>query len=72
MTEELIDQALRAAGTPGVVYADVRVISPQRYLYLAVRDGAASALTSSHSAGLGVRARTDRAWGFAGTTELTV
>jgi TldD protein len=37
-----------------------------------VRDGAASALTSSRSTGLGVRVRTDRAWGFAGTTELTV
>jgi TldD protein len=72
LTDELIDQALRAAESPGVLYVDVRLISPQRYLYLAVRDGAASALTSSHSAGLGVRARTDRAWGFAGTTELTV
>ena len=56
---------------PGIAYADVRLVSPQRYLHLAVRDGVASALTSSRSAGLGVRVRTSRAWGFAGTTDLT-
>jgi TldD protein len=71
LVEELARAALRAADASGIDYADVRVISPRRYLQLAVRDGAASALTSGLAAGLGVRVRTNRAWGFAGTTELT-
>ncbi len=71
MSEELIELALGVAEAPGIAYADVRLIAPQRYLSLGVRDGTASALTSSDSAGLGVRVRTDRAWGFAGTGDLT-
>jgi TldD protein len=71
VSEELIDLALSVAEAPGIAYADVRLIAPHRYLSLAVRDGTASALTSSASAGLGVRVRTKRAWGFAGTTVLT-
>jgi TldD protein len=71
VSEELVDLALDAAQASGIAYADVRLISPQRYLNLAVQDGAASALTSTLSSGLGVRVRTDRAWGFAGTGELT-
>jgi TldD protein len=71
VSDELLETALTAAQPRGILYADVRVIAPQRYLRLAVRNGAASALTSSLSAGLGVRVRTDRAWGFAATTELT-
>ncbi|MGB7124491.1 MAG: DNA gyrase modulator, partial [Thermoplasmata archaeon] len=71
MSEELVDLALRAAEVSGVVYADVRLIAPQRYLSLAVRNGAASALTATLSSGLGIRLRTARAWGFAGTSELT-
>jgi len=69
--EELVAQALRAAEVQGVVHAEVRVISPERAIHLAVRNGAASALTSSRGHGLGVRVRSDRAWGFAGTTELS-
>jgi TldD protein len=40
-------------------------------VHLAVRNRSASALTDSRSAALGVRVRTDRAWGFATTSELT-
>lgn len=69
--EDLVALALRAAETREVVHAEVRVLSPQRYVHLGVRDGAASALTDSSSAGVGVRVRTQRAWGFASTTELT-
>jgi len=68
--EDLIRTALAVAEAAGVEYADARVVAPQRALHLAVRDGKASALTDSRSEGLGVRVRTDRAWGFAGTTEL--
>ncbi|HTW76660.1 MAG TPA: TldD/PmbA family protein [Thermoplasmata archaeon] len=71
MSEELIELALGIAEAPGIVYADVRLVTPHRYLSLAVRDGAASALTSSAAAGLGVRVRTSRAWGFGGTSDLT-
>ena len=71
MSEALLGIALDAAQPTGVRYADVRLVTPQRYLHLAVRNGQASSLTSSLSAGLGVRVRTDRAWGFAGTSELT-
>jgi len=70
LADELAETALRAATPSGVEYADVRVIRPKRYLHLAVRDGGASALTSSLSSGLGVRVRTRLAWGFAGTSEL--
>jgi len=69
--EDLLRIALSAAGTSGIAYADVRVVAPQRSLHLAVRDGGASALTDARSQGLGVRVRTDRAWGFATTSELS-
>ncbi len=69
--EDLLRTALGIAEASGVVYADARVVAPQRYVYLGVRDGAASALTDSRAEGLGVRVRTDRAWGFAATSELT-
>jgi TldD protein len=71
VSEELIDVALGAAESDAIVYADVRLVAPQRYLHLAVRNGSASALTSSVGAGIGVRVRTDRAWGFGATTDLT-
>ncbi|MGI0072061.1 MAG: TldD/PmbA family protein [Thermoplasmata archaeon] len=71
MTEDLVDLGLRAAEQSGIAAADVRLIAPGRSLHLAVRDGVASALTSGRYAGLGVRVRTERAWGFAGTTDLS-
>jgi len=69
--EELLRTALGVAEAGGVRYADVRIDSPQRYVHLAVRDGTASALTDARQDGLGVRVRTDRAWGFAATSELS-
>jgi TldD protein len=71
VSEALLALALDTARASGVRYADVRVISPQRYLRLAVRNGRASSLTSSLASGIGVRVRTDRAWGFAGSSDLT-
>ena len=69
--EDVIRAALGAVAAAGAAYADVRVVEPQRFLHLAVKDGRASALTDSTGHGLGVRVRTDRAWGFAGSTEIT-
>jgi len=69
--EDLIRAALAATSGGPVRYADVRVVAPQRALHLAVRDGHADALTDARSEGLGVRVRTEAAWGFAGTTGLT-
>ena len=69
--EELLQDALDAALAEGAAYADVRINSPLRYEHLAVKNGEASALTSSIGSGIGVRARTDRAWGFATLAALT-
>ena len=68
--EELIRSALAAADGPGVALVEVRVVAPDRFLQIAVRDGAASALTDARRDALGVRVRTDRAYGFATTTDL--
>jgi len=69
--EDLVRAALAAAESTDIRYADVRVVSPQRALHLAVRNGRADALTDARTESLGVRVRTAGAWGFAGTTELT-
>jgi TldD protein len=69
--DELVARALDAATVDGIAYADVRLIRPQRFLHLAVRNGAAESLTDSTAAGLGVRVRTRHAWGFASTSSLT-
>ena len=69
--EDLLETALGVAEARGVISADVRASSPERYVHLAVRNGAASALTDSRQEGLGVRVRTEHAWGFATTSELT-
>jgi len=68
--EDLIRTALSTVDLPGVVHADVRVVAPDRFVQLAVRNGAASALTDARSEAIGVRVRTDRAWGFATTSDL--
>jgi len=68
--EDLIRAALEAADGPGTVVAEVRVVSPDRYIQLAVRNGSASALTDSRGDALGVRVRTHRAFGFATTSDL--
>ncbi|HZY71218.1 MAG TPA: TldD/PmbA family protein [Thermoplasmata archaeon] len=67
--EDLLRVALAAAGrSSAIVYADARVIAPYRYEHLAVRNGAASSLTSTTRAAVGVRVRTRKAWGFAAAT----
>ena len=68
--DELLDVALEAAASTGVVYADARIVDPQRFVHLAIRNGKADSLTDASAAGLGVRVRTRRAWGFAGTSDL--
>jgi TldD protein len=68
--EDLIRTALAVADQPGVVHAEVRVVAPSRFVQLAVRNGAASALTDARTEALGVRVRTERAWGFATTCDL--
>ena len=72
MPEDLARTALSVAEAAGVRYADVRIVAPQRTLHLAIRDGQAHALTDARSESIGVRVRTDHAWGFAGTSELTL
>ncbi|HXY46792.1 MAG TPA: TldD/PmbA family protein [Thermoplasmata archaeon] len=71
MAEDLARIALSVAEAAGVRYADVRIVAPQRTLHLAIRDGQAHALTDARSESIGVRVRTDQAWGFAGTSELS-
>ena len=68
--EELIRAALEAGDGDGAALVEVRVVAPDRYLQLAVRNGSASALTDSRGDALGVRVRTDRAFGFATTNDL--
>ena len=68
--EELIRTALATVDAPDVLHADVRVVAHDRFVQLAVRNGAASALTDARTEALGVRVRTDRAWGFATTCDL--
>ena len=68
--DDLVDVGLRAAERAGIVYADVRVVGRQRYEHLAVRNGEASALTSTTRAGVGIRVRTEHAWGFSSVSSL--
>ena len=69
--DDLVALALREALGPSIVYADARLISPQRYEHIAVRNGEASALTSTLRSGVGIRVRTTHAWGFAASTDPT-
>jgi len=69
--DDLLDAALDAALTPGTRAAEVRLVAPQRYEHLAVRNGEASALTASTRQALGIRVRRANAWGFATTADLT-
>ena len=68
--EDLVRVALDAATVAGVRQADARLVSPDRSVQLAVRDGAASALTDARTDAIGVRVRTGDAWGFATTSDL--
>lgn len=68
--EELLALALDAASGIGVRAVDARIVAPARSEALGIRNGRASALTFSENAGIGVRVRTDRSWGFAASAAL--
>jgi TldD protein len=68
--EELLRLALDRAQRTGVRSVEVRIVPSARAESLGVRNGLAAALTRSESSGIGVRVRTDRAWGFAAASRL--
>src|SRR5580700_2371126 len=63
---EALDSALR----PGVSYADVRLVE-SRERDLATKNGKPGQISSSESAGLGIRVLADGCWGFAATDDLS-
>jgi TldD protein len=63
--EELLELALESAQPSGIRAAEVRIVAPARAEALAIRNGRPSSLTYEEASGIGVRVRTDRAWGFA-------
>jgi TldD protein len=62
--------ALDAIARRGVDYADVRAIDT-REREVATKNGRAGHVSSSESAGVGIRALVDGCWGFAATGDLT-
>ena len=62
--EEFALEALDAAVSRGVQYADVRVVQ-QRTERIQTRDGALDSAGEMHDSGFGVRVLVDGAWGFA-------
>src|SRR2546423_4974430 len=67
------DLALRALDTvagPGVDYADVRAME-SREREVATKNGKVGHVSSSESAGLGIRVLVRGCWGFAATDDLT-
>ncbi|MBM3776111.1 MAG: TldD/PmbA family protein, partial [Acidobacteria bacterium] len=62
--------ALDAAVSNGVSYADVRVIET-RDRYVSTKNGKPSGLTAAISFGVGIRVLADGCWGFAATDDLT-
>jgi len=67
--DELLARALETARLKGARYADARLVSTQEQ-GLGVKNGAVDGLTSSESAGIGVRVLVGQAWGFASSREL--
>ncbi len=67
--DDLIARAIDAASGSGAAYADVRVIEHQAES-LTVKNGSLAASSSDRSAGFGVRALVDGAWGFASSQDL--
>ena len=63
---EALDSALR----PGVTYADVRLVE-SRERDLSTKNGKPSQVSSSESAGLGIRVLAEGCWGFAATDDLS-
>ncbi len=68
--EDLLELALRAGQRDHVLAVEVRIVPSSVSESLAVRNGRASSLTYREAAGLGVRVRTDRSWGFATASSL--
>src|SRR5579864_1618062 len=68
--KQLALQALDSALAPGVTYADVRVIE-SRDRDLSTKNGKPGQVSSSESAGLGIRILADGCWGFAATDDLS-
>jgi TldD protein len=68
--EELLRLALESAHGTAVRAVEARIVSPGRMEALAIRNGHPSSLTFSEGAGIGVRVRTDRAWGFSTASSL--
>jgi TldD protein len=63
---EALDSALR----PGVTYADVRLVE-SRERDLSTKNGKPGQVSSSESAGLGIRVLAEGCWGFAATDNLS-
>ena len=66
---DLTDRALDTATARGASYAEARVVRREERA-IVVKSGTVGALATSESAGIGVRALVDGAWGFAATRSL--
>jgi len=67
---QLALDALDSALHPGVTYADVRAIE-SRERDLSTKNGKPGQISSSESAGIGIRVLADGCWGFAATDDLS-
>ncbi len=67
--DDLITRAIDATIGLGAAYADVRVIEHESES-LTVKNGSLAASSSDRSAGFGIRALVDGAWGFASSQDL--
>src|SRR5580704_15034018 len=70
LMKQLALEALDSALRPGVTYADVRLVE-SRERDLSTKNGKPSQVSSSESAGLGIRVLADGCWGFAATDDLS-
>jgi TldD protein len=68
--KQLALEALDSAMRTGVTYADVRLVEGQDR-DLSTKNGKPSQVSSSESAGLGIRVLADGCWGFAATDDLS-
>ncbi len=68
--KQLALDALDSALQTGVTYADVRVVE-SRERDLSTKNGKPGQVSSSESAGLGIRVLANGCWGFAATDDLT-
>jgi len=68
--KQLALDALDSALRPGVTYADVRLVE-SRERDLSTKNGKPGQVSSSESAGLGIRVLAEGCWGFAATDHLS-